>query len=171
MKIDLGGGRIPRPGHVNVDLLPCADVVLNLEDVGRGVARLPFRDNTVDVVYSSHCFEHVDPYNGVLLEIARVCRLGAKVEIRTPHPNSDMACIAGHKHVLSEQQVRQWEEFAEDWWPNVKKMLKLREVVVVPAGGFAEVKQLFLQLSDEFIHRHFRNTAHENRFHFEVVNR
>lgn len=175
MKIELGGGAKPRPGYVNLDILaiPGVDHVIDFEklaEAGREGLRLPFPDDSVEEVYSSHCIEHVAPYHGLLHEIARVCRPGAKVEIRVPHWLSDMAFIAGHKHAVSLRQVQHWcRDFIGDWWAGCAKRLGHSGTEYVPSTTFAEAKALFWQLSDEQVMRFIPDACHEVRYFFEVI--
>lgn len=169
VKVELGGGRFPRgDGFINLDLIDQADIRIDLERVGRGEIPLPFTDDSVGEVYSSHCFEHVYPYRGVLREIARICRPGARVELRVPHWGSSMALCTGHKHTICEQQVAHWSEFPDVWWGESLKHLALLETHYVPSRHFAEAQTLFRRFSPEQIYRFVPNTCHEIRFLFEV---
>ena len=172
-RVELGGGTAPRgDGFVNVDRLdhPAVDVRVDFEQLGRGACRLPFDDDSVDEIYSSHCLEHVWPYEGLLREIARVCRLGAPVELRVPHWNQQMAMCNDHKHTVGPDQVRHWTDDAvEHWWHGCAKRLRLLRTEWVPSGRLAEAKRLFPHLSDEQVMRFIPDTCHENRFHFFVV--
>lgn len=168
LKLDIGGGARPRPGFTNVDILECADVRLDLEEVGRGRAVFPYDDDTVDEVYSSHCFEHVDPYNGVITEIARICKLDARVEIRVPHWNHPMARCAGHKHCLSEEQVGHWRIFKDSWWPKGTKWFSEPKISYVPTQAYHEAARLFPFLSPEQVYRYVPGTCHEIQFVFRV---
>jgi predicted SAM-dependent methyltransferase len=54
LKLNLASGYHPKPGWVNVDLLaPTADLRLDLRE------RLPFANDSVDVIYCEHFFEHL----------------------------------------------------------------------------------------------------------------
>jgi hypothetical protein len=171
--VELGGGRYPRgEGFVNVDHLdhPSVDLHVDFERLGRDGHRLPFDDDSVDEVYSSHCLEHVWPYDGLLHEIARICKLGSPVEIRVPHWNQQMAMCNDHKHTVSPDQVRHWSETALDyWWGGCRKRLRLDKTEWIPSAYFAEAKSLFPHLTDEQVMRFIPSTCHENRFHFTVV--
>jgi hypothetical protein len=173
LRIELGGGRKPRRnGFINVDCLddPSVDVRVDFERIGTEGVRLPFDDDAVDEVYSSHCLEHVWPYKPLLHEIVRICRVGARVEIRVPHWNHSMALCNDHKHTLSPEQVAHWcNLYIDDWWQGCLKRLRLAHTEFVPSTRFAEAKELFPQMTDEQIMRFIPDTCHENRFHFDVV--
>lgn len=168
MKIEIGGGMKPRgEGFVNVDRLPSADVQWDLL-----VMPWPFADASVEHLYSSHCFEHLDDMNDVLFEIARICLVGAEVEIWMPHPRSDMAMCSGHKHVMSPLQARNIEEFhAAEYWKNPRR-LKLMEIKYRPAIVLSEARSelpFLAGLSDEVIMKWIGGTCHECGYYWTVV--
>lgn len=53
LRLNLGSGHKPIPGYINVDMrdLPGVDVVAELD-------KLPFGDNEIDEIFSSHVLEH-----------------------------------------------------------------------------------------------------------------
>jgi predicted SAM-dependent methyltransferase len=81
VKLNLGSGSTKgKNGWVNVDLFG-ADIN---HDLIKGV---PLDDNTVDVVYSSHVFEHI-PYKNllhVIKEIRRILKPGGKLLVCVPN--------------------------------------------------------------------------------------
>ena len=171
LKVELGGGRRPKgDGFINVDILECpeVDIKCDFNLVGALECRLPFRSNSVSDLYSSHCLEHISVYQGLLHEIARVCVLGARVEIRVPHWNSDMAAAAGHCHVVSETVVDHWQRYADDWWTG-EKMMMLVKTTHVPSKHFARARLLHPLWSNADIYRYLSGTCHEIRFFFQVV--
>jgi ubiquinone/menaquinone biosynthesis C-methylase UbiE len=173
LRVELGGGRYPRgEGFLNVDQPDCpsVDLPVDFEKLGRDGCRLPFDDDSVDEIFSSHCLEHVWPYDGLLHEIARVCKLGAPVEIRVPHWNQQMAMCNDHKHTVSPDQVDHWSKTALDfWWGGCRKRLELLRTEWIASAYFAEAKGLFPHLTDEQVMRFIPSTCHENRFHFTVI--
>jgi len=60
-----------------------ADVVC---DLNKG--KLPFKDNTFDIVYAHHVLEHIKNLLTLLPEIFRVLKKGGRFLIRTPHLSS-----------------------------------------------------------------------------------
>ena len=73
-------------------------------------AKLPFEDDTFDVVISFHSLHHIDRPVAALREMFRVCRPGGKVLISDLNPTG--VKIYKHKHdapqllALVEQEVR-----------------------------------------------------------------
>lgn len=104
LRIDLGCGAKKTEGYVGVDMVPAAGVdhVVDLMS-----ERLPFEDDSVDEVFSSHFLEHVADPHRVLREIIRVCRNGAKVRIWTPYTRHCAAFLGGH---VSYHNELTWEQ-------------------------------------------------------------
>jgi hypothetical protein len=103
-RIDLGCGEKKREGFWGVDFCPgpAVDLVLNIES-----ERLPFEDNSIEHVFSSHTFEHLSYLPFPLQEIFRVCKDDALVEIWTPYGKSNDAFALGHQLFLNEAH---WEQ-------------------------------------------------------------
>jgi hypothetical protein len=116
LRLNLGAGQNPRPGYVNVDKHGSPDVVCDLERFP-----WPWKDSTVEEVMMSHVLEHLgqhpDVFIGVMKELYRVCRDGARINIRVPHPRHDFF-LADPTHVrtilpatlelFSRQRNREW---------------------------------------------------------------
>jgi predicted SAM-dependent methyltransferase len=87
MRLNLGCGNRKNPEWVNVDKVPdCQpDVLADLEKFP-----WPWETSSVDEVLMSHVLEHLgattDLYFGIMKELYRVCRNGAKITIIVPHP-------------------------------------------------------------------------------------
>lgn len=87
MKINIGAGDTKLDGYVTLDydLNSNPDYQLDIEK-----DRFPFEDNTVEAVVAHHILEHLgEGYFHCLQEIYRVCKHGAIVDIRVPHPRHD----------------------------------------------------------------------------------
>jgi predicted SAM-dependent methyltransferase len=81
-KLNLGAGRLPFPGWLNVDLHPRKGVVFL--DARKP---LPFPDGVFDCIFSEHLIEHLDYPAGMrmLRECIRVLRPGGKIRLATPN--------------------------------------------------------------------------------------
>jgi predicted SAM-dependent methyltransferase len=87
MKINIGAGDTKLEDYVTLDydLNTNPDYQLDIEK-----DRFPFDDNTVESVVAHHILEHLgEGYFHCLKEIYRVCKHGAIVDIRVPHPRHD----------------------------------------------------------------------------------
>lgn len=88
MKLDLGGGRSPMKGYINIDLCPTADLQIDLEK-----ACLPFKDSEVDEIRAKDILEHIRNLLPLLNECWRVLKLGGKMYIEVPRHDSAEAVI------------------------------------------------------------------------------
>jgi SAM-dependent methyltransferase len=88
IRLNLGCGRFPIPGWVNVDsvALPEVDVVADLE-----AASLPFEDDSVTEIAGSHLLEHIRNSLGLMQELHRIAKPGARAIFRVPYGSSDDA--------------------------------------------------------------------------------
>jgi hypothetical protein len=91
LHLNLGCGRSPLNGWVNVDIaaLPGVDVVADLD--GCRTQRLPFTDNTVSKFQMSHVLEHIGDTLALMQELHRIAEPGASLIIRSPYGSSDDA--------------------------------------------------------------------------------
>ncbi|RUL64289.1 methyltransferase domain-containing protein [Dyella dinghuensis] len=102
-QLELGCGSNKRDGFFGIDILstPCVDLVMDYEN-----NRLPFEDDSIDYVYSSHSFEHIKRHPEVFRELLRVCRHDATIEIWTPYGKSDDGLLFGHYTFFSETSFK-----------------------------------------------------------------
>ena len=101
MKIlNMGCGGDRRPGTIGCDISLVAggaDVICDLNHYP-----YPFRSDSIDGVICQDVIEHVENIPRTLEEIHRICRPGARVEIRTPHFTSrDGYGDPTHRHHLA----------------------------------------------------------------------
>lgn len=95
MKINIGSGYDKIPGFISIDYDESnnPDYCFNIE-----TEIFPFEDNTVETVVAHHILEHLgDGYFHCLQELYRVCKHGAIIDIRVPHPRHD-AFLADPTH-------------------------------------------------------------------------
>lgn len=90
IRLDLGCGKKKKEGFIGVDELPFdgVDVVL---DIKQGA--WPWKDNSVDEVYSRHFIEHLAGRERITFfnEMCRVMKAGATALIITPHWSHESA--------------------------------------------------------------------------------
>lgn len=173
VRLEFGGGtrqyddgQVPR--FCNVDVTPNANIHWNLDEFP-----YPFCDDLADEIYTSHCLEHLKDPQRTLKEFARIGKIGAKVVVKVPHPNSEMAMVSTHKSIISPQQMENLDvHFPEILWGGLRKRLKLASHHINPSSGLAAAKKKlpFLQgVHDQDIMRFIAGTAHETVFTFRVV--
>jgi hypothetical protein len=108
-----------------------------------------------------------------LKECARVGKIGCKVEIRSPHPFSDMAMTEGHISVFSLQGVRNMEyHFPHIVWDDGDRRPKFLSHIIQASERLQEAKKElpFLNgLSDDIIMKYIPGTSHDGIFYYEIV--
>jgi SAM-dependent methyltransferase len=80
-RLNLGCGRRKKEGFLNVDLSPAADLTLDLRN------GLPFESDCCDLIFSEHCFEHLDypePISLLLRECLRVLKPNGILSFSVP---------------------------------------------------------------------------------------
>lgn len=85
MNLNLGCGYKKLDGYINIDNNPSCfpDMLIDLEK-----AKLPFKDKSIDTVYSSHVLEHIRNIRPLLLEIRRVLKKDGLMVSIVPYFNS-----------------------------------------------------------------------------------
>lgn len=94
--LNLGCGNEKLPEEIGVDIIdgPMVDVVTDLNQYP-----LPFKNNSVDIVRSSHCFEHLDNLIALMEDIHRMLKPGGILEFTVPHvSNIEFFRDPTHKH-------------------------------------------------------------------------
>ena len=83
IKLDIGC-RTQRRDVIGIDCdeVPSGGIWASLE------TGLPFKDNSVDVIYAYHVLEHVPDLVKAMEELWRVCKEGSQVYVRVPHASS-----------------------------------------------------------------------------------
>lgn len=94
MKLNLGCGSTLKNGFVNIDKIEHPEIMyIDLENGLLGI-----EDNSVDYIEAHHVLEHIVNFNNLILEIKRVCKPGARIDIIVPLGNT-MWDIADPSHV------------------------------------------------------------------------
>ena len=94
--LNLGCGNKKLPEETGVDIIdgPMVDVVTDLNQYP-----LPFESNSVDIVRSSHCFEHLDNLITLMEDIHRMLKPDGILEFTVPHvSNIEFFRDPTHKH-------------------------------------------------------------------------
>ena len=120
MKYNFGCGFNKHDGYVNIDKFDnCEpDLLMDIE-----VLPWPIDSDCADEVLFFHCLEHVggdpDVFIGIMKELYRICKDGAKVRIHVPHPRSE-SYLGDPTHVrpitpmvlslFSKENCRKWKE-------------------------------------------------------------
>ncbi|PKM82244.1 MAG: hypothetical protein CVU89_06265 [Firmicutes bacterium HGW-Firmicutes-14] len=118
VRVDLGCGPAKRPGFIGVDRFPQLDV----DKIGNLNEKLPFEDNSVDLVYASHSLEHVKDLMNTMKEIYRICKHGTQICILAPYYEQKLNFANPyHIQVFNEHTPRFWTDYPytnipqDDW--------------------------------------------------------
>lgn len=106
--LDLGCGAAKTPGAFGVDISADtdADLVHDLD-----VFPYPIEDARFDQVLMQDVIEHVAKPYELMAELHRICRPGARVQLRTPHFSSILAYSdPTHRHYFSALGIRSLAE-------------------------------------------------------------
>ncbi len=88
MRLDLGGGLAPAPGHINIDLIDQADIKYNLE-FGLPLDFIGSSKGLVEGVRCHQLLEHLDDIILLMNNTFDVMKPGALFEISTPYALSE----------------------------------------------------------------------------------
>lgn len=107
IQIDLGCGKNKQTGFIGVDRypIPGVDVLVNLNE------RLPFRDDTVDLIFASHSLEHVENILAIMKEIYRICKHGAQLCVVAPYSEQKL-------NVANPYHYSQFNEHTPRFWTS-----------------------------------------------------
>lgn len=116
LRIDLGCGSAKKEGTLGVDIHPSPGVD---HPVDMERQPLPFADESVVYVHSSHFLEHIRDPTTILAEISRVCADDARIEIWTPYAWANPAFIIDHKFFYTEDIYIHMCVWFVDFWRNI----------------------------------------------------
>jgi len=102
-KIDIGCGNSTKEGFSGIDIVDFGQDII--WDVRFG---LPFPDESIDEIYSSHFIEHlsVTEIDDFINEVIRVSKVGVNIEFRCPHAETDEAYFSCHTSLWDEKRIR-----------------------------------------------------------------
>ena len=103
IRLDIGAGELTRPGWVTLDISEKSDLFWDLR---KGI---PFPNNSIDLVYSSHLLEHM-PYEAgqaLLDEAQRVLKPGGEISICVPNARIYIDAYVGARSLPDNHEF--WE--------------------------------------------------------------
>jgi SAM-dependent methyltransferase len=158
LRIDLGCGTSKKDGTIGIDILP-APGVDHIVDIEK--QPLPFENESVAYVHSSHFLEHIVDPTRIFAEISRVCADNARVELWTPYAWSNPAFIIDHKFFFTEDVYLHMCVWFTDFWREIlgaRWLLQEFHYVVDPRTlCYLESKDVSL----DFALRHLQNIVTE----------
>jgi predicted SAM-dependent methyltransferase len=153
-RLNIGAGQTYLPGFTNIDISPKAEICLDLN-----CQRLPFADESVELVFSYHTLEHLTNYLFALGEIHRVLRHGGRFLVGVPYVTSTLYNLVNPYH------RQHFNEFSFDFF-DPQKLLGSAE----DAGSvmFQKVFHRFHYMP-EFAAKPEAEKDHARRHFFNVV--
>ena len=109
VRLNLGAGQTFIPGFVNVDISSNAEVRLDLSE-----ERLPFENDSVDLIFSYHTLEHIPNYLFALSEIYRVLKHGGRFLVGLPYLTLTKYNLVNPYH------LHHFNEYSFDFFDNTK---------------------------------------------------
>jgi len=108
MKVNLGCGGDYRKGEewINIDIDESVNPDI-VHDLNEGI---PLDSCVADYVLASHIIEHLFSIRKIMIEIHRICKPNAEVEIRVPHRDRFSAVRdKNHKHLFDEDSMNRFD--------------------------------------------------------------
>lgn len=118
IKLNLGSGKNPQMGYINVDKYGEPDLRHDLESFP-----WPWQDSSVSEVVLNHTLEHLGQathaFLKIIQELYRICRDQALIHIAVPHPRHDdfisdpthvRVITPDTIHLFSKKKNREWIE-------------------------------------------------------------
>jgi len=157
--LNIGCGFDRREGFVSIDNSPLVnpDVVCDLD-----TQKLPYKDNSVDEIYSRHSFEHFSQPVQVLEELYRVSKHGAIWTIIVPFGYS------WNDHLFHKSIGFHWNTFDRFLVNNNRPYYTKVRLKVLKVEGHADGWLRFLPFKRKFSSL-FNNIFREIYYEFEVV--
>jgi len=127
IRLDLGGGNDPEPGHLNVDLRAAerVDIVAAADD-------LPFADGSVDRIHANSLVPHLPDLNAAIEEWSRVLKSGGELELAATHANSTGIVADPDHHSWSwTSDTPPWYDHGSEWDYYTDARLELVDVSVL----------------------------------------
>ena len=108
IKLNLGCEDKFLSGFTNVDIFPHKgiDKICDLNKYP-----LPWKTSSVDFILCSHLLEHLDDQIKFLLELHRICKPNAKIDLRVPH----FSCFATYADFTHKKPGFSYFSLGESW--------------------------------------------------------
>jgi len=143
IKLDLGCGECKKKGFIGIDSskLKGVDVVCNLEK------NFPFKDNSIDEIYSNHTIEHFDNLINVFEEICRVLKTNSIATIIVPHHSNPLTHSFMHKSYWSYYSLNFLEKGRErHYYTKANFKILKKEIHILGGDMFLKPLQWFINI-------------------------
>lgn len=111
VRIDLGGGRDPKDGYLNVDLRAAPEV-----DMLGSADCLPLADESVDRIHANSLVPHLPDLNAAMEEWSRVLKPGGELVLGATHAHSTgIVADADHQSWSWTSETPTWYDADSHW--------------------------------------------------------
>ncbi|WP_410765857.1 class I SAM-dependent methyltransferase [Haloferax sp. DFSO60] len=112
--------------------------------------RLPFSDDSFDLIYSSLAITYVEDWNALFSEFARVLRSGGNLVFSTQHPFDDASRLEPDDYFAVEEVTETWDGFGDP--VDVTFYRRPMEQIVNPLldAGFVLERMLEAKPTEQF---------------------
>jgi hypothetical protein len=158
LKIDIGCGSNKKKGYLGVDYQKFDNVDYVLDATKEP---LPFKDRSVENIFSAHFFEHILVPNFIWSEISRVAVNGAELEVWTPYAFHNDAFCYGHKIFFTEEHwLHICMRYPDFYYPIINARWILKKIVyVVDKPAYDEIIRKGFVI--EFAIKYFKGVVRE----------
>lgn len=117
LKVDIGCKTNKRKGFIGIDILDYGQEIV--WDVTQGI---PLPDNSTSYIYMSHFLEHIEDrfMKDLFWEFYRVCKRGARIEIKVPHSDTTESYRLSHVSYWNEKRVKGIADSIKDIFNVIK---------------------------------------------------
>lgn len=113
LKLNIGSGKEPKTGYINVDLRKMPGLV----DVAADICRLPFPDSVFDAILADSVLEHLPNPRVAIEELHRVVKEDGVIEVRVPALGTNAAHLdPTHKYLAD---MKHWKELLNEAFTDV----------------------------------------------------
>ena len=165
--LNLGGGYTRIDGYENVDFRKITKPE-HLIDLESERCLKKFKANSIYGIVASHILEHIHNLEGLMSEIYRVCRPGARVIIRVPHYGNRVA-IEDPTHIrsFSERSMMYYDKstIGSDCQPiTIPYNFKLIHIELYPEKSYQNMRfDEFVEASTKYL-----NVVSQIQFTLEI---
>lgn len=145
-KLNLGCGKNPLEGYINVDITPFpkVDALFNFD-----CFPYPFKDNSFDEIYLDNVLEHLDDVPKAIKELHRISAPNGNLIIKVPYYNSYGAYNdITHKHYFNSYSFEAFykNEHRSNYGNTQLELISL-ELIPTRLGKLIPIKKIRLYLS------------------------
>lgn len=142
VKLDLGCGDKKKHGFIGIDNVKLDDVDV-VHDLNKGI---PYKNGSVDEIFTSSTLEHLDNPLFILEEIHRVLKKGGKATILVPHFSNPLCYHFMHKSYWSYNSLNFLEkDRARHYYTKANfKILKIYIYLPSRNSPFVKIIQYFI---------------------------